>query len=153
MWLPRVLRRVSEKLRLHRELKDAHWQLGNIIEEVEQLKGQLLASSDELTVVHLVTGEAKKAWEEERSYAVEQDRRAMPTYMEFEGFFYGLECASQVTYGFGNHITLKHFEARYLELEVAEDPFVELPSNTEVPAPTEVPFDDRPTTLALHPTS
>ncbi|RWW19817.1 hypothetical protein GW17_00016087, partial [Ensete ventricosum] len=33
---------------------------------------------------------------------------------------------------------------RYPELEVHEDPYAELPSDAEVPALTEVPFDDCP---------
>ncbi|RRT55117.1 hypothetical protein B296_00023908 [Ensete ventricosum] len=40
----------------------------------------------------------------------------------------------------------KCFKARYPELEVDEDPFVELPLDAKMPAPTEVPFDDHPTT-------
>ncbi|RZS26318.1 hypothetical protein BHM03_00059683 [Ensete ventricosum] len=50
-------------------------------------------------------------------------------------------------------IAIKRFKVRYPKLEVDEDPFVELPSNAEVPAPTEIPFDNRPATPPTLPPS
>ncbi|RWV88501.1 hypothetical protein GW17_00049403 [Ensete ventricosum] len=89
-----------------------------------------------------------------KSYVAERERRVVASYKEFEGFYCGLECTSQVTYEFGYPITIRRFKAKYLELEIDEDPFAELPSDVEVLAPMEVPLDDHLVTpLALPPPS
>ncbi|RWW86752.1 hypothetical protein BHE74_00004459 [Ensete ventricosum] len=75
---------------LHRELKDAHWQLGKAIKESRQLKEWLSANSDELLDACLAIEEVRKAWEEEKSYASKRERRVVASYKEFEGFYYGL---------------------------------------------------------------
>ncbi|RRT74715.1 hypothetical protein B296_00005568 [Ensete ventricosum] len=73
------------------------------------------ANSDELVAARLATEKAKGAWEEEKNQTSEQERRVVASYKESKG---------------------------YPELEVHEDPYAELPSDAEVPALTEVPFDD-----------
>ncbi|RRT39956.1 hypothetical protein B296_00058796 [Ensete ventricosum] len=52
------------------------------------------------------------------------------------------EHASQVVYEFGYQIALRCFKVRYPKFKVNEDSFAELPLDVEVPAPTEVPFDN-----------
>ncbi|RRT34074.1 hypothetical protein B296_00057697 [Ensete ventricosum] len=53
---------------------------------------------------------------------------------------------AHVMYEFRNQIAIGRFKARYHKLEVNEDPFAELPSDAEVLAPMEVPFNDHPVT-------
>ncbi|RWV89077.1 hypothetical protein BHE74_00051038 [Ensete ventricosum] len=48
-------------------------------------------------------------------------------------------------------LPLRCFKAKYPELKVDEDPFIELPSDAEVPTPTKVPFDQLPLWLCLLP--
>ncbi|RWV86366.1 hypothetical protein GW17_00051747 [Ensete ventricosum] len=74
----------------HRELKDAHWQLGKAIKESRQLKEWLSANSDELLDACLAIEEVRKAWEEEKSYASKREMRVVASYKEFVGFYYGL---------------------------------------------------------------
>ncbi|RWW60453.1 hypothetical protein BHE74_00032543 [Ensete ventricosum] len=83
---------------------------------------------------------------------VEQERRVVASSKKFKGFCCNLEHASLVTYEFRYQIALRRFKVRYPKLEVNEDPFAELPSDIEVHAPMEVPFDHHPATpLALPP--
>ncbi|RWW23380.1 hypothetical protein BHE74_00032086 [Ensete ventricosum] len=102
-----------------------------------------------MVATQLTAKEAKKAWEEERSYIAKWERRVMASYKEFQGFCCSLERANQAMYEFEYQNTLRCFKVRYHELEVDEDPFVELPSKAKV-----LPFNDYPTTpSALSPSS
>ncbi|RZR93728.1 hypothetical protein BHM03_00022312 [Ensete ventricosum] len=104
-----------------------------IFKEHRELKEQLSASFNGLVATRSATKEARKVWEEERSYVTDWERRVVASNKESEEY----------------HTTLKRFNVRYPKFKVNEDPFVELPSDTEVPFPIEVPFDDRPTTPLL----
>ncbi|RZR84334.1 hypothetical protein BHM03_00011132 [Ensete ventricosum] len=121
-----ALRRAEEAKAQAKEARDEAV-ICNIIEESRQLKEQLSANS-------------------EKSYVIKQERRFVASYKESKGFCCSLEHASQVMYEFGNQIVIGRFKARYHKLEVNEDPFAELPSDAEVLAPMEVPFNGHPVT-------
>lgn len=67
-------------------------------------------------------------------------------YKESEGFQCNLRRYGRATYEFEYRIAIGRFKARYLGMEVDEDPFTEHPTNADVLAPTKVPFNDRPAT-------
>ncbi|RWW57410.1 hypothetical protein BHE74_00035807 [Ensete ventricosum] len=48
--------------------------------------------------------------------------------------------------GSSTRVPSARFKTRYPKLEVDEDPFAKLPSDAEVPAPTDIPFDNHPAT-------
>ncbi|RWV98358.1 hypothetical protein GW17_00038803 [Ensete ventricosum] len=98
---------------LCRELKYVCWQLGKVIEGRRLLGEQLSTKSEESVATQLASEKAKGTWEEENNQASEWETRIVIAYKESQG----------------------HFKARYLELEVDKDPYPELPSNAEVPAP------------------
>lgn len=63
-------------------------------------------------------------------------------YKAFVMFEKGLERMGVVLYQFGYQITLTHFKARYLKLELEEDPFTDYLDDQNILIMTKVPFDD-----------
>ena len=54
--------------------------------------------------------------------------------------------SSQVTYEYGYRVAFARFRAKYSDLDLDSDPFVDNPIDQDVDMPMNVPFDDRPVT-------
>ncbi|RRT64815.1 hypothetical protein B296_00007203 [Ensete ventricosum] len=64
---------------------------------------------------------------------VDLSKEAMVDYKKSARFEMGLVRTSQVSYEYGYRVALARFRARYLELEVEEDPFKNLLEDSSVP--------------------
>ncbi|RWV86065.1 hypothetical protein GW17_00052082 [Ensete ventricosum] len=113
---------------------------------MEEARGSTIVTEDEGADS---MAEAKE--QVEKNQAPEWKRRVMASYKESEGFQYGFRHSNRAIYEFGYQIVIGCFKVRYPELEIDEDPYVELPSDIKVPTPVEVPFDDRLTSLLALP--
>ncbi|RZR72126.1 hypothetical protein BHM03_00010436 [Ensete ventricosum] len=63
-------------------------------------------------------------------------------YKKSRGFQSGMEKMGQVTYEFGYRVLLERFWAKYLDLSIEENPFVERPEDANVRMEASQPFDD-----------
>lgn len=77
----------------------------------------------------------REALEEAKSQASKREKRVMASYKESKGFQCSLQHSGQAIYEFRYHIIIGRFKARYLELEVDKDPYIELRSDVKVSIP------------------
>ncbi|RRT50229.1 hypothetical protein B296_00042892 [Ensete ventricosum] len=68
--------------------------------------------------------------------------KAIIDYKKSQGFQSGMEKMGQVTYEFGYRVSLERFWAKYLDLSIEENPFVERPKDANVRMEASQPFDD-----------
>ncbi|RWV97558.1 hypothetical protein GW17_00039646 [Ensete ventricosum] len=73
---------------------------------------------------------------------VDLSKEAMVDYKKSARFEMGLVRTGQVSYEYGYRVALARFWAWYLELEVEEDPFKNLPEDSSVPMEADQPFYD-----------
>ena len=73
-----------------------------------------------------------------------KDKKLIEDYKESSGFQLALVQTRRVSYEYGYRIALARFQARYPDLEVADDPFDSFPEDMGVDMPDKVPFDDSP---------
>ncbi|CAL9056499.1 unnamed protein product [Musa banksii] len=116
-------------------LKESRWR-------VRSMEGKLLYISRNLEAAQVKAKKAEEALAEETRAALKKDEKAIAEYKESRGFQLGLQRTGQVTYEFGYRVALARFSARYPDLEIEEDPFVNHPEDDNVQMPDEVPFDD-----------
>lgn len=116
-------------------LKESRWR-------VRSMEGKLLYISRNLEAAQVKAKKAEEALAEETRAALKKDKKAIAEYKESRGFQLGLQRTGQVTYEYGYRVALARFRARYPDLEIEEDPFVNLPEDDNVQMPNEVPFDD-----------
>ncbi|RWW42952.1 hypothetical protein BHE74_00051439 [Ensete ventricosum] len=82
-------------------------------------QGIVIGQLHGLVATQLTIKEAKKVWEEERSYVTERERRVMASYKEYEGFHCNLEHASQFVYWAG--VKFEHqTEVQTMQWELVE---------------------------------
>ncbi|RRT71913.1 hypothetical protein B296_00006489 [Ensete ventricosum] len=146
---PEEERRVAEArvAELFSQLTQAHLQA----EEAEQCLMEEARGSTTVTEDEGADSMAEAKEQVEKNQAPEWKRRVMASYKESEGFQYGFRHSNRAIYEFMYQIATGWFKVRYPELEIDEDPYVELPSDVKVPTPVEVPFDDRLTSLLALP--
>ncbi|RRT36489.1 hypothetical protein B296_00035349 [Ensete ventricosum] len=126
-------------------LKELDLELNLALFHAKEAEARVEEVRDEATIT--------KDMEEERSYVAERERRVMASYKEFKGFAIVSSMLAKSLMGSSTRVPSTRFKARYLKLEVDEDPFAELPSDAEVPAPTDIPFDNHPATPPALPPS
>lgn len=91
------------------------------------------------------------------SWAIEEalkERLELPRRIEGEiaeykkspGFKRGLQRSGRVIYKFGYRVAFARFSARYMDLELEPNPFIDLLEDQNVDMPTYIPFDDDPET-------
>ncbi|THU66522.1 hypothetical protein C4D60_Mb05t15030 [Musa balbisiana] len=110
--------------------------------EVRLARGETLALNQKLEEVCAKVRAASEALVDEIHQRLEKDRKLIEAYKKSSSFELELTRTGQVTYEYGYRITLAHFRARYLDLEVPGDPFNSFPEDLGVDMPEEVPFDD-----------
>ncbi|RWW22239.1 hypothetical protein GW17_00013581 [Ensete ventricosum] len=105
--------------------------------------------SQEMAYISELSREASlEAWWAESLLAGEQHvapKRARATIVQYKetlGFKLSLEKIGQVSYGYRYRVALAHCRARYLMLEIEDDPYATLPEDDNVPMEVEVPFND-----------
>ncbi|RZS25006.1 hypothetical protein BHM03_00058156 [Ensete ventricosum] len=68
--------------------------------------------------------------------------KSIADYKQLVGFEWGLRWMGQVSYEHGYRVTLAHFQARYPNLEVDNDPFTEQSEDSSIPMETRQEFDE-----------
>ena len=89
----------------------------------------------------------KEALKEERLALPEKIKGAIAEYKSSIGFKRGLVRSGRVTYEFEYRVAFARFRAKYLDLELESNPFIDLPENQGFDMPADIPFNDSLETL------
>ena len=71
---------------------------------------------------------------------------AIVGYKASPGFEHGLVRLGRVMYEYGYRVACAHFRAKYPNLELESDLFVDNPMDQDIDMPANIPFDDGPAT-------
>ncbi|THU60023.1 hypothetical protein C4D60_Mb07t08260 [Musa balbisiana] len=117
-------------------------------EEVARLKIELEENDEPLILSHDVETARSTAWgaeealKEERLGLPKKVEEAIAEYKASTGFKRGLVRSSWATYEYGYRVAYARFQAKYPDLELELDPFVDNPTDQNVDMPANVSFND-----------
>ncbi|RZR77214.1 hypothetical protein BHM03_00002225 [Ensete ventricosum] len=83
-----------------------------------------------------VDDDLPKIMKENETLKTELSSKCITDYKQSVGFGWGLRRMGQVSYKYGYKVALAHFQARYPDLEVDNDPFIEKLKDNSVPMET-----------------